>query len=102
MLKWRLFKWNLSISYSTQNRMVPFERALQTLEEQLILLKREMVMGIRSFLKHREIWAWKAVQPSTTPGMQGYARARAEWFQDLAVTMYNSCRQSLEVSSILH
>ncbi|KEP46268.1 hypothetical protein V565_208720, partial [Rhizoctonia solani 123E] len=65
-------------------------------EEQLILLKREMVMGIRSFLKHREIWAWKAVQPSTTPGMQGYALARAEWFKDLAVAMYKSCRQSLE------
>ncbi|KDN34269.1 hypothetical protein RSAG8_12640, partial [Rhizoctonia solani AG-8 WAC10335] len=69
-------------------------------EEQLILLKREMVMGIRSFLKHREIWTWKAVQPNTTPGMQAYALARAEWFKDLAISMYGSCRKSLEDDTV--
>ncbi|CUA77668.1 hypothetical protein RSOLAG22IIIB_12761 [Rhizoctonia solani] len=69
-------------------------------EEQLILLKREMVMGIRSFLKHREIWTWKAAQPNTTPGMQAYARARAEWFKDLAIAMYRSCRESLKDDTV--
>ncbi|CUA73170.1 hypothetical protein RSOLAG22IIIB_10613 [Rhizoctonia solani] len=69
-------------------------------EEQLILLKREMVMGIRSFLKHREIWTWKAAQPNTTPGMQVYALARAEWFKDLAIAMYRSCRESLKDDTV--
>ncbi|CAE6541251.1 unnamed protein product [Rhizoctonia solani] len=69
-------------------------------EEQLILLKREMVMGIRSFLKHREIWTWKAAQPNTTPGMQVYARARAEWFKELATAMYRSCRESLKDDTV--
>ncbi|CAE6373497.1 unnamed protein product [Rhizoctonia solani] len=69
-------------------------------EEQLILLKREMVMGIRSFLKYREIWTWKAAQPNTTLGMQAYARARAEWFKDLAVAMYKSSQKSLEDNTV--
>ncbi|KDN39963.1 hypothetical protein RSAG8_08412, partial [Rhizoctonia solani AG-8 WAC10335] len=69
-------------------------------KEQLILLKREMVMAIRSFLKHREIWMWKGVQPNTMPGMQAYALARAEWFKDLATFMYSSCCKSLEDETV--
>lgn len=41
-------------------------------EEELVLLKRKMVMTICSFLKYQELWEWKASRLEIMPGMQAY------------------------------
>ncbi|KAG8695943.1 hypothetical protein FRC11_001090 [Ceratobasidium sp. 423] len=65
-------------------------------QEQLILLKREMVMGIRYNLKQREIWKWKAEQPGVTAGMMSYGLTKSEWFGNVAASLYKSFQKSLE------
>ncbi|KDN41115.1 hypothetical protein RSAG8_07669, partial [Rhizoctonia solani AG-8 WAC10335] len=69
-------------------------------QEQLVLLKREMVMGIRSNLKQREIWKWKAEQPSATAGMASYALARSEWFGKFAASLYKAFRKYLKDGTV--
>ncbi|CUA75567.1 Bifunctional uridylyltransferase/uridylyl-removing enzyme [Rhizoctonia solani] len=71
-------------------------------QEQLVLLKREMVMGIRSNVKQREIWNWKAEQPSTsaTPGMASYALAKSEWFGKFAASLYKAFDKYLKDDTV--
>lgn len=66
-------------------------------QEQLILLKREMVMTIRSFQKYEELWQWKAHSPGITPGMRAYASGRAKFFAQLAHQMLVACHKQLFV-----
>ncbi|KDN36644.1 hypothetical protein RSAG8_10686, partial [Rhizoctonia solani AG-8 WAC10335] len=63
--------------------------------EQLMLLKREMVMTIRSFQKYEELWAWKSNSPGITPGMRAYAAGQAKFFAELAYRMLVACRKQL-------
>ncbi|KAG8682453.1 hypothetical protein FRC08_014944 [Ceratobasidium sp. 394] len=57
-------------------------------EEELKLLKREMVMSYRSFRTYEQIWMFKAETTATSthsiPGMAEYARARSHFFRQLA------------------
>ncbi|KAF8602941.1 hypothetical protein BDV93DRAFT_443337, partial [Ceratobasidium sp. AG-I] len=68
-------------------------------EEELVLLKREMVMTICSFLKYQELWDWKALGPHITPGMRAYAHGRARFYAQHANQMLTSCRKQLYVST---
>lgn len=67
-------------------------------EEQLVLLKREMVMTIRSFQRYQELWEWKSQRPSITPGMRAYACSRGKFFAELAYQMLVASRKQLYVS----
>ncbi|CAE7129169.1 unnamed protein product [Rhizoctonia solani] len=63
--------------------------------EQLILVKREMVMTIRSFQKYEELWTWKSRSTGITPGMRAYAAGRAKFFAELAYRMLIACNPHL-------
>ncbi|KAG9090169.1 hypothetical protein FS749_000777 [Ceratobasidium sp. UAMH 11750] len=64
-------------------------------DEQLILTKREMVMSIRSFQSHQEIWEWKARNGQATPGMRAYACRRSRFFAALAHQMLDASLEYL-------
>ncbi|KAG8704174.1 hypothetical protein FRC09_003713 [Ceratobasidium sp. 395] len=64
-------------------------------EEQLVLTKREMVMSIRSFQTHQEIWEWKSCNGQATPGMRAYARRRSRFFAELSHQMLDKCLKYL-------
>ncbi|KDN43058.1 hypothetical protein RSAG8_06381, partial [Rhizoctonia solani AG-8 WAC10335] len=66
--------------------------------EHLVLLKREMVMTIRSFLRYEELWTWKASSNSISLGMKAYAHGRAKFFRSLAYKTLVACRKALYVS----
>lgn len=70
-------------------------------EEQLVLLKREMVMAARDLLKRKEIWSWKASRENCTPGMTVYATKKAKFFQKLSKELLDKCGKHIEVSKIL-
>ncbi|CAE6527007.1 unnamed protein product [Rhizoctonia solani] len=53
-------------------------------EEQLVLLKREMTMTLRTFRSREEIWKWKAESGTPTPGMRSYALKQSEFYGELA------------------
>ncbi|KAG8697453.1 hypothetical protein FRC08_006518 [Ceratobasidium sp. 394] len=65
-------------------------------DEQLVLTKREMVMSIRSFQSHQEIWEWKARNGQATPGMRAYACRRSRFFAALARQMLDSSLEYLK------
>ncbi|KAG8686308.1 hypothetical protein FRC08_012573 [Ceratobasidium sp. 394] len=52
--------------------------------EQLVLLKREMTMAIRTFRKREEVWRWKAQAARSTPGMRGFALKQGRFYGELA------------------
>ncbi|KAG8712931.1 hypothetical protein FRC08_013919 [Ceratobasidium sp. 394] len=53
-------------------------------EEQLVLLKREMVMTVRTFRKREETWDWKAQVRCPTVGMHVYALKQSRFHGELA------------------
>ncbi|QRV97095.1 hypothetical protein RhiJN_25114 [Ceratobasidium sp. AG-Ba] len=55
--------------------------------EQLVLLKREMIMSIRSFRQYQDLWEWKASNGQPSPGMRSYALKRSAFFGKLARQM---------------
>ncbi|KAG9075323.1 hypothetical protein FS749_013019, partial [Ceratobasidium sp. UAMH 11750] len=66
-------------------------------EEELKLLKREMVMTYRSFKTQQDIWAFKALPSnSKEPGMSQYALARSAFFQKLAEQLLNTCMEHIK------
>ncbi|KAF8600187.1 hypothetical protein BDV93DRAFT_448090 [Ceratobasidium sp. AG-I] len=67
-------------------------------EEQLILLKREMVMAARDLQKRQEIWCWKASQNNCTPGMVAYGIKKSRFFQELSEDLLEECGKHIEVS----
>jgi hypothetical protein len=66
-------------------------------EEQLYLLKREMVMATRDLQKRKEIWSWKASQASCTPGMTAYAAQKSEFFAKLSNEILDECGGHIQV-----
>ncbi|KAG8682123.1 hypothetical protein FRC09_017002 [Ceratobasidium sp. 395] len=64
-------------------------------DEQLVLLKREMILSIRSFCKHAEHWEWRAENGCTEPGMRVYAIRRSEFFTELARRMLLATKECL-------
>ncbi|QRV78856.1 hypothetical protein RhiJN_06871 [Ceratobasidium sp. AG-Ba] len=63
--------------------------------EQLILLKREMIMAIRTFQTYQELWEWRSRNGQPIPGMEVYARQRSRFFGELARRMFHACRDHL-------
>ncbi|KAG8719736.1 hypothetical protein FRC09_010686 [Ceratobasidium sp. 395] len=64
-------------------------------EEQLVLLKREMVMTIRSFLIRDGIWKLKAGSVGSSPGMQGYALRQSGFYGEHARRALEAFREHL-------
>ncbi|KAF8600956.1 hypothetical protein BDV93DRAFT_558839 [Ceratobasidium sp. AG-I] len=64
-------------------------------EEHLFILKREMVMTIRSFQRFQDLWEWKSAAIDVTPGMKAYACGRAKFFAELAKRMLEACHKQL-------
>ncbi|KAG9073815.1 hypothetical protein FRC06_011128, partial [Ceratobasidium sp. 370] len=65
-------------------------------EEQLVLTKRKMVMSIRSFQSHQEIWEWKSRNRKASPGMRAYACRRSRFFAELSHQMLDACLEHLK------
>ncbi|KAG8776241.1 hypothetical protein FRC12_001016 [Ceratobasidium sp. 428] len=55
-----------------------------------------MVMSIRSFQTHQEIWEWKACNGQATPGMRAYACRRSRFFAQLSRQMLDACLEDLK------
>ncbi|KAG8723743.1 hypothetical protein FRC09_001950 [Ceratobasidium sp. 395] len=64
-------------------------------EEQLVLLKREMVMTMRSFLIRDGIWKLKAGSMNLRPGMQGYALRQSGFYGEHARRALEAFREHL-------
>ncbi|KAG9120379.1 hypothetical protein FRC07_004150 [Ceratobasidium sp. 392] len=64
-------------------------------EEELKILKREMVMSYRSFKTYESIWKFKAeacaMDASSAAGKAQYAYARSDFFRQLAEGVLHSC-----------
>ncbi|QRV88445.1 hypothetical protein RhiJN_16463 [Ceratobasidium sp. AG-Ba] len=64
-------------------------------EEELKLLKREMVMSYRSFKTFQDIWEFKGQRTANStpeiPGMAEYAYAKSEFFRQLAEGVMVTC-----------
>ncbi|KAG8771069.1 hypothetical protein FRC12_003872 [Ceratobasidium sp. 428] len=71
-------------------------------DEQLVLVKREMILSIGSFRKHAELWEWRAANGCTAPGMQVYVIRRSRFFTELARRMLLASEESLhdDIASI--
>ncbi|KAG9126396.1 hypothetical protein FRC07_003580 [Ceratobasidium sp. 392] len=67
-------------------------------EEQLVLLKREMTMTIRTFRKREEIWNWKARTRCPTLGMRGYALKQSRFYGELARRSLRAFQPHIKVS----
>ncbi|KAG8698163.1 hypothetical protein FRC08_006096 [Ceratobasidium sp. 394] len=65
-------------------------------DEQLVLTKRKMVMTIRSFQSHQDIWEWKACNGQATPGMRAFACRRSRFFAELSHRMLAACHPYLK------
>ncbi|KAG9082392.1 hypothetical protein FRC06_005092, partial [Ceratobasidium sp. 370] len=66
-------------------------------EEELKLLKREMVMSYRSFKTYQDIWAFKALPSSSEgQGMSQYALARSTFFRKLAEQLLDTCIEHIK------
>ncbi|KAG8744966.1 hypothetical protein FRC12_014689 [Ceratobasidium sp. 428] len=64
-------------------------------EEQLVLLKREMTMAIRTFRTREDVWKWRGESGSATPGMRGYAIRQSRFFGELARRALHAFRPNL-------
>ncbi|KAG8780461.1 hypothetical protein FRC12_023010 [Ceratobasidium sp. 428] len=69
-------------------------------DEQLVLTKREMIMTIRSFQSHQEIWEWKSRNGQATPGMRAYACRRSRFFANLSRQMLEACLEHLKDDTV--
>jgi hypothetical protein len=67
-------------------------------EEQLVLLKREMTMTIRTFRKRQEVWDWKASTRCPTPGMRVYGLRQSRFYGELAERASQAFQQNIQVS----
>ncbi|KAG9086332.1 hypothetical protein FRC06_003144, partial [Ceratobasidium sp. 370] len=59
------------------------QRAIQW-EEELILLKREIVMTLKTFQYEQQKWEKMSMQPALHPGMREYALRKSRFFGQLA------------------
>ncbi|KAG8765304.1 hypothetical protein FRC12_007567 [Ceratobasidium sp. 428] len=64
-------------------------------EEQLVLLKREMVMTIRLFRMREGMWKLKASSTDSTPGMRGYALQQSAFYREHALRALQAFRDNL-------
>ncbi|KAG8715273.1 hypothetical protein FRC08_010769 [Ceratobasidium sp. 394] len=73
-------------------------------EEELKLLKREMVMSYRGFKTREEIWMFKAetaaASTSSVAGMAEYARARGHFFRQLADGVLQVCLSHMQDNTV--
>ncbi|QRV77084.1 hypothetical protein RhiJN_05099 [Ceratobasidium sp. AG-Ba] len=65
-------------------------------DEQLVLLKREMVMSVRSFRRYEELWKWRATNGQPSLGMSAYALKQSTFFGELARRMLDACLEHLK------
>ncbi|KAG8719188.1 hypothetical protein FRC09_011499 [Ceratobasidium sp. 395] len=59
-----------------------------------------MVMTIRSFQSHQEIWEWKSRNGQATPGMRAWACRRSRFFVDLSRQMLDASLKYLRDDTI--
>ena len=60
-------------------------------EEELKLLKREMVMAARDFQTRQEVWKFKSRSFSRAPGMKEYAAQKSNFFAKLGADLTKRC-----------
>jgi hypothetical protein len=67
-------------------------------EEELMLLKKDMLMAVRGFEVLASKWQWKSEVGGLEPGMSEYA-ARQAWFHcKLKANLFQKCDQHVKVS----
>lgn len=66
-------------------------------EEQLVLLKREMVMTIRTFRMRERVWEWKGRVRCPTPGMRVYALKQSRFYGELALRALKEFCRDIQV-----
>ncbi|QRV96331.1 hypothetical protein RhiJN_24349 [Ceratobasidium sp. AG-Ba] len=59
-------------------------------EEELMILKREIVMTLKSFQYEQGIWAARSKQPGLSHGMSAYALKKSKFFERLALDAWTS------------
>ncbi|EUC59889.1 hypothetical protein RSOL_331780, partial [Rhizoctonia solani AG-3 Rhs1AP] len=60
-------------------------------EEELILLKRDMLMALRSFEVNASRWQWKSQVADLELGMGEYAARQAQFYQKLKEGLFEKC-----------
>lgn len=66
-------------------------------EEELKLLKREMVMAARDFLTKQKVWHFKSQSFDLAPGMREYAAQKSDFFARLRADLTESCGEHVTV-----
>ncbi|KAG8711370.1 hypothetical protein FRC09_020640 [Ceratobasidium sp. 395] len=69
-------------------------------DEQLVLVKREMILSVRSFQKYQELWEWRGSNGCPTPSMRVYALRRSRFFAELARRMLVACHDQLKDDTV--
>lgn len=70
-------------------------------EEELIHLKKEMMMARNSFRSLETIWRFKSESRSNRPGMAEYAAKKAHFYWELGRQLYRTCEGAMQVCFIL-
>ncbi|GAB1525785.1 hypothetical protein RhiTH_008951 [Rhizoctonia solani] len=65
-------------------------------EEELKLLKREMVMALNGFQYERQQWECRSLQPGLVPGVAEYARKKADFYDQLSIDLYELCDEHVK------
>jgi hypothetical protein len=67
-------------------------------EEELILLKKDMLMAVRGFEVLATKWQWKSEVGGLEPGMSEYAAQQAWFHCKLKAKLFHKCDQHIKVS----
>jgi hypothetical protein len=66
-------------------------------EEELKLLKQEMVMAARDFQTRQQVWDFKSRSPNLAPGMMEYAAQKSDFFAKLGLELTKNCHPCVTV-----
>ncbi|KAG8728681.1 hypothetical protein FRC11_010437 [Ceratobasidium sp. 423] len=65
-------------------------------EEELMLLKRDMLMALRSFEVDAARWKWKSELVGLAPGMREYAARKSWFYQRLKEELFEKCNECIK------
>jgi hypothetical protein len=71
-------------------------------EEELKLLKREMVMAARDFQTRQKIWRFKSQSFDLAPGMREYAAQKSNFFARLGADLSERCGAHVTVRIVFY
>jgi hypothetical protein len=70
-------------------------------EEELKLLKRDMIMAMRGFESRQAMWTHKAQLTSQVPGMAEYAARKSDFYRKLKEGIVQKCDKYIKVSTTI-